>query len=58
MIKNLPEGWRVEKLGDCVDIFDNKRIPLSSYERASRIKNKDISTLYPYYGATLSLIHI
>lgn len=52
MIKNLPEGWRVEKLGDCVDIFDNKRIPLSSYERASRIKNKDISTLYPYYGAT------
>lgn len=52
MIGKLPEGWRVESLGKCVDILDNRRIPLSSLERDIRIKNKDISILYPYYGAT------
>ena len=52
MIGNIPDGWRVEKLGQCVDILDNKRIPLNNQERENRIRNKDISTLYPYYGAT------
>lgn len=52
LISNLPNGWRVEKLGKCVDILDNQRIPLNSQDRENRIKNKDISTLYPYYGAT------
>lgn len=52
LISSLPNGWRVEKLGKCVDILDNQRIPLNSQDRENRIKNKDISTLYPYYGAT------
>lgn len=34
------------KLSECIDIFDKKRIPLSSQERLSREK------IYPYYGAT------
>jgi type I restriction enzyme, S subunit len=42
----LPEGWRVGKLGDIVDNFDSKRIPLSNMERAKR------KWKYPYYGAT------
>lgn len=52
MIGNIPDGWRVEKLGQCVDILDNQRIPLNSQDRENRIKNKEISVLYPYYGAT------
>ena len=52
MIKNLPQGWRVEELGKCVDILDNQRIPLNNQERELRVKDKDISMLYPYYGAT------
>lgn len=42
----IPEGWRVGKLGELIEIFDSKRIPLSSDLRARR-KGK-----YPYYGAT------
>jgi type I restriction enzyme S subunit len=42
----IPEGWRVGRLGDIVELFDAKRIPLASDVRAKR-KGK-----YPYYGAT------
>lgn len=42
----VPEGWRVGKVKDIVEIFDNQRIPLSSREREKRIGN------FPYYGAT------
>lgn len=38
-------GWRVVTLGDVIDIFDSKRVPLSSAERADR------QGPYPYYGA-------
>jgi len=58
MIENLPDGWRVEKLGKCVDILDNLRIPLNNQDRENRIKNKDISSLYPYYGATQQVGYI
>lgn len=52
MIGKVPDGWQEKKLGECVDILDNQRIPLNSQDRENRIKNKDISALYPYYGAT------
>jgi hypothetical protein len=37
--------WRAVALGDVVDIFDFKRIPLSSAQRSSR------KGPFPYYGA-------
>ncbi|MDR1428618.1 MAG: restriction endonuclease subunit S [Bifidobacteriaceae bacterium] len=37
--------WAEVELGDLIDIFDSRRIPLSSRERASR------RGPYPYYGA-------
>lgn len=52
MVNQLPQGWKEEELGNLVDIFDNLRKPVSSTERLVRIKNKDKSELYPYYGAT------
>ena len=39
------EGWKKYKLGDVVNILDNKRVPLSSMQRQHR-KGR-----YPYYGA-------
>lgn len=41
----IPKGWEVGKLKEFVNCFDNKRVPLSSRERAIRKGN------YPYYGA-------
>lgn len=38
--------WEETKLGNVVENFDSKRIPLSSRQRAERQGN------YPYYGAT------
>lgn len=37
--------WKTYRLGEIVDLFDHKRIPLSS---SQRLKRKGI---YPYYGA-------
>jgi type I restriction enzyme S subunit len=42
---NLPKGWRKVRLGEIVENFDSKRIPLSSIQRA-KMKGE-----YPYYGA-------
>ena len=39
-------NWHSTKLGDLVDIFDSKRIPLSSAERSKK------KGTYPYYGAS------
>jgi len=38
-------SWPEVKLGDVVDIFDHKRVPLSAAQRSTRKGN------YPYYGA-------
>jgi len=46
--------WEEGKLGDVIEIFDGKRIPLSSMERA---KKKD-GVLYPYYGAAKIMDYI
>lgn len=42
----LPDGWRVGKVKDIVDIFDSQRIPLSSNQRLEK------QGKYPYHGAT------
>lgn len=44
--REIPEGWEVKELGDCINIFDNLRIPLSRSEREKRPGN------IPYFGAT------
>lgn len=48
----LPEGWTVCRLEQVADILDNLRKPINASERDSRIKNRQINELYPYYGAT------
>lgn len=44
--REIPEGWEVKKLGEIINIYDSKRIPLSRVEREKRVGN------IPYYGAT------
>lgn len=44
--KELPDGYRIVKLGNAVSNYDSKRKPMSSRER------KLHQGLYPYYGAT------
>ncbi len=46
-IEEAKEEWEVGTLGEVIEIFDNKRIPLSKMQRD---KMKD-GELYPYYGA-------
>lgn len=49
---NLPDGWASTTLEDCVDILDNRRVPINAEERQQRISGKNETQLYPYYGAT------
>ena len=35
----------IKALGECVEIFDSKRIPLSASDR------RNLDKIYPYYGA-------
>ena len=44
-IGRIPKDWEVGKLGNVVEIHDNKRIPLSEMERSTRKGS------YPYCGA-------
>jgi type I restriction enzyme S subunit len=44
--REIPEGWAVKDLGEIINIFDSKRIPLSRGEREKKVGN------IPYYGAT------
>ena len=48
----LPKGWAACRLEQVADILDNLRKPINASERDSRIKNRQIDELYPYYGAT------
>ena len=48
----LPEGWAACRLEQVAGILDNLRKPINSSERDSRIRNRQIDELYPYYGAT------
>ena len=49
---DIPSGWRVGELGDVIDNYDRKRIPLSSSERDLRKGS------YPYYGASSVMDYI
>ncbi len=42
---NIPSDWNVGTLGDIIELFDSKRIPLSKDQRDKMEK------IYPYYGA-------
>ena len=48
----LPNGWAACRLEQVAGILDNLRKPINSSERDSRIRNRQIDELYPYYGAT------
>ena len=41
----IPEGWEVKELGEIINLYDNKRVPISKMDRDKMEKN------YPYYGA-------
>ena len=44
--REIPQGWNDCKLKDFINLFDSKRVPLSSKDRGER------QGVYPYYGAT------
>ena len=44
--REIPQGWSDCKLKDFINLFDSKRVPLSSKDRVER------QGVYPYYGAT------
>lgn len=44
--REIPEGWEVKELGDCINIFDSLRVPLARSQR------EKITGNIPYYGAT------
>ena len=48
----MSNNWNAVPFTEAVDICDTLRKPINSSERASRIKGKEQSELYPYYGAT------
>lgn len=48
----MREDWIECKLEECSLVLDNLRKPINSIERQSRIANKKIEELFPYYGAT------
>ena len=48
----IPEGWKTATLGDHVDNFDSKRVPVSGAERAKR------QGPFPYHGAAGVMDHI
>ncbi|MCX6150247.1 MAG: restriction endonuclease subunit S [Ignavibacteriales bacterium] len=53
-VEEVDESWEVGTFGDVINIFDSKRIPLSSMER-DKMK---YGTLYPYYGAATIMDYI
>ena len=42
----MPDGWRMGKVSEIIELHDSKRIPLSGQQREKMKK------IYPYYGAT------
>ena len=51
-MSELPRGWVEAPLVDVTDILDAIRKPVSNKERMTRIADKAVTDLYPYYGAT------
>jgi type I restriction enzyme S subunit len=52
MTANGNNVWQTANLGDVIDLFDQKRVPLNSRERQQRPGQ------YPYYGAQGIIDHI
>lgn len=48
----IPTGWELTNLESVADFLDSQREPVNSSEREARIKDKPITELFPYYGAT------
>ncbi len=44
-IEMIPKEWEIVGLGNIVEVYDSKRIPLSKMER------REIKGIYPYCGA-------
>lgn len=53
-VEEAKEDWEEGILGDVIDIYDSKRIPLSKMERDKMKEGK----LYPYYGAAKIMDYI
>jgi type I restriction enzyme S subunit len=54
LIKESCKSFKTILLGDVIEIYDNKRIPLSSIQRAQKKEGK----LYPYYGAATIMDYV
>jgi len=52
MKNTATKNWRDVELGDVIDFFDSKRVPLNSTQRQNR------QGVYPYYGASGVIDHI
>lgn len=52
LLKNGSTTWETRRLGEIVELFDHKRVPLSSRERQAR------QGPFPYYGAQGIIDHI
>lgn len=48
----MPNDWREGTLGDIIELFDFKRVPLSGNERDKMAK------IYPYYGAATLMDYV
>ena len=48
----IPRGWESASLGDVVEVFDSKRVPLSGMQREQR------QGPYPYHGAASVMDYI
>ena len=48
----MANAWPIVKLGDVIDLFDSRRVPLNSRQRQER------QGQYPYYGAQGIIDHI
>ncbi len=53
-IEEAEEDWEEKTLGDVINLYDYKRVPLSKIERS---KMKD-GQLYPYYGAATIMDYV
>ena len=51
-MSELPKGWSLCQLQECLSILDAQRKPINNKERNNRIADKEPKDLYPYYGAT------
>ncbi len=53
-VEEAGEDWEETTLGEVIDIFDSKRIPLSKMQRDKMKTGK----LYPYYGAATVMDYV